>query len=201
MRKHVIPKLFSFCNYDEESQNSRVDQYEYFRTSKCKLLVVGDKPVCSLCTKHSLDVTYEHNRKKARNNVPAKLNAPISSTDPERLKLTIQGQRLKCQQLQGQIDFMKQSLENNSKPVDSQLNDDFVSLFSGCDQKTVPPFMKLFWEEQQKYIKSSSYSSVRYHPMIIKFCLSLAAKSSSAYSDLRYDSKNDTGVLVLQYLV
>ena len=44
------------------------------------------------------------------------------------------------------------------------------------------------------------YSIVRYHPMIIKFCLSLAAKSSSAYSDLRYDSKNDTGVLVLPSL-
>ena len=28
------------------------------------------------------------------------------------------------------------------------------------------------------------------HPMIIKYCLNLAAKSSSTYSDLRYDSKN-----------
>ena len=62
---------------------------------------------------------------------------------------------------------MKQSLKIHSKPVDPELNDDFVSLLSGCDQKTVPPFMKLFWEEQQKYIKSSSHSSVRYHPMVI----------------------------------
>ena len=57
--------------------------------------------------------------------------------------------------------------------------------------------MKLIWEEQQKYIKSSSYSSARYHPMIIRFCLSLAAKSPSALSDLRYDGKTNTGVLVL----
>ena len=59
-------------------------------------------------------------------------------------------------------------------------------LVRGCDQEHVPPFMKLFWEEQQKYLSSSSSSSIRYHPMIIKYCLSLAAKSSSAYSDLRY---------------
>ena len=33
--------------------------------------------------------------------------------------------------------------------------------------------------------------------MIIKYCLSLAAKSSSAYSDLRYNSRTGSGVLIL----
>ena len=60
--------------------------------------------------------------------------------------------------------------------------------------------MKLFWGEQQKYIQASSSSSIRYHPMVIKFCLNLAAKSSSAYSDLRYDSKTGNGILVLPSL-
>ena len=69
-------------------------------------------------------------------------------------------------------------------------------LVRGCDQEHVPPFMKLFWEEQQKYLSSSSSSSIRYHPMIIKYCLSLAAKSS-AYSDLRYNSRTGSGVLIL----
>ena len=36
--------------------------------------------------------------------------------------------------------------------------------------------------------------------MIIKFCLNLAAKSSSAYEDLRYDNETGTGVLVLSSL-
>ena len=49
-------------------------------------------------------------------------------------------------------------------------------LVRGCDQELV-------------YLPSSSSSSIRYHPMIIKYCLSLAAKSSSAYSDLRYNSR------------
>ena len=57
--------------------------------------------------------------------------------------------------------------------------------------------MKHFWEEQQKYLHASSPNSVRYHPMIIKICLNLTAKSSSTYSDLRYDS---FGVLVLPSL-
>ena len=36
--------------------------------------------------------------------------------------------------------------------------------------------------------------------MIIKYCLNLAAKSSSVYSDLRYDSKTGNGILVLPSL-
>ena len=60
--------------------------------------------------------------------------------------------------------------------------------------------MKLFWEEQQKYISSSSPTSIRYHPMIIKFCLNLAAKSLSTYKDQQYYSTTRTGILVLPSL-
>ena len=60
--------------------------------------------------------------------------------------------------------------------------------------------MKLLSEEQQKCISSSSPTSIRYHPMIIKFYLNLAAKSSSAYKDLPYDSRTGTGILVLSSL-
>ena len=95
---------------------------------------------------------------------------------------------------------MKTALELNSEKVSPELVADFVSLFPGCDQKDAPPFMKLFWEEQQKYLQSSSKSSIRYHPMIIKYCLNLAANSSSIYSDLRYDSKTGSSILVLPSL-
>ena len=85
---------------------------------------------------------------------------------------------------------MKKSVQNSV----------LILFLSGSDQKDVPPFMKLFWEEQQKYVQSSSKSSIRYHPMIIKYCLNLAAKSSSTYSDLRYDSKTGSGILALPSL-
>ena len=56
--------------------------------------------------------------------------------------------------------------------------------------------MKLFWEEQQKYL-SSSKTSVRYHPMIIRYCLGLAAKSPSVYDEIRYDEKTNSGFVIL----
>ena len=44
--------------------------------------------------------------------------------------------------------------------------------------------MKLFWREQKKYL-SINTKTRKYHPMIIRFCLSLATKSPSAYDELR----------------
>ena len=59
------------------------------------------------------------------------------------------------------------------------------------------PFMKFFWEEQQKYLKSSS-KGIRYHSVIIRCCLSLASsKSAAAYDEIQYDAKKGTGFVIL----
>ena len=45
------------------------------------------------------------------------------------------------------------------------------------------PFMKLMWEEQKQALQKQKVS--RCHPRFIRFCLSLASKSASAYDELR----------------
>ena len=67
---------------------------------------------------------------------------------------------------------------------------------AGADQRDIPPLMKFFSEDQQKHIKCL-FRGIRYHPMIIRFCLSLATKLASAYDDIRYDEKSGTGIFVL----
>ena len=74
-----------------------------------------------------------------------------------------------------------------------------MTLFQLCQMlinSKIPPFMKYFWKEQQKYL-SSSKTGVRYHPVIIRYCLGLAAKSPSFYDDIRYGENNNTGFLML----
>jgi hypothetical protein len=53
------------------------------------------------------------------------------------------------------------------------------------------PHMKFFWEHQMKLLQTSKMGR-RYHPQIIRFALSLHAKSASAYCELR-----DSGALIL----
>ena len=72
-----------------------------------------------------------------------------------------------------------------------------MKIFSdNLDKHNIPPFMKLFWQEQQKYLTSSK-KGIRCHPMVIRYCLNLSAKSPAAYEELRYDEGQGTGVLIL----
>ena len=42
-----------------------------------------------------------------------------------------------------------------------------LEILCGAEKSNITPFMKIFWDEQQKYM-SSSNKGVRYHPMIIR---------------------------------
>ena len=78
---------------------------------------------------------------------------------------------------------MRTELQKTNIEVVHELSNDFASILKGAGSK-VTPFMNLFWQQQKKLF-SSSPNGVRYHPMIIRFCLSLAAKSPSYYEELR----------------
>ena len=78
---------------------------------------------------------------------------------------------------------MKQEIENKYVPSDKEISENISKIMAkNLDQTT--PFMKLFWDQQQKFF-SSQKKVLCYHPMRIRFSLSLAAKSASAYDELR----------------
>ena len=78
---------------------------------------------------------------------------------------------------------MKAELHTSSIELDNELGNDLTKIFE-CSAKNVKPFMSLFWQQQEKLFQSSP-TAVRFHPMIIQFCLSLTAKSPSCYKELR----------------
>ena len=92
------------------------------------------------------------NWKRNKLTSPSRLKAPISLTSSTRLKLAMQQERLKCKQLEVEILKMKTEIEKASKPAEKNLNEDLCKIFSNVDNSKIPPFMKLFWKEQQKYI-------------------------------------------------
>ena len=195
-QKHCVPKSFDYFTY-QTSAKAKLHQVEFNRSQSCSLLVPDVTQPCRNCKCLNVRVMSEINRKKVNLEAPVKLKAPIKFTSSEKVKLTLQQHRLENIQLHSQIDKMKSALENCSQKFNPELNNDLISIFSGTDQQKIPPFMKLFWKEQQRYLKCSTSSTIRYHPIIIKYCLSLVAKSQSAYTDLRYDSKTGSGVLIL----
>ena len=85
---------------------------------------------------------------------------------------------------------MRAEPQKSSIAINNDLNNDFMQILASADTK-ITPFIKLFWEEKRRLFNGSS-SGLRYHPMIVRFCLSLAAESPSCFEELR-----NSGVLVL----
>ena len=191
--QHCVPKKFVL--FPEEDSSSPLCQTVYYRSSNCRTLT-DDVPQCQSCKERESTEVVLLERKKKTLQTPAKLKAPLSKTSTERIKLAMQAYRIENKELQDQIVKMKEAIASSSVPIDKEFSDDFVSIIKGTDPKKIPPFMKLFWEEQQKYLQSSK-SGIRYHPMVIKFCLLLASKSPAAYEALRFNEKSQSGVLVL----
>ena len=188
--KHCIPKKVEAT----DTCISPLHQTEFNRALSCQILTATDQ--CNDCTSCQGKVAKAAKRKRGNLTIPAKLNAPISQTSTERVKLTLQEYRAENRALKAQIEEIRQELETSAVPVSQDLSKDLTDIMSGIDQEKIPPFMRLFWEEQQNYL-SSSKTGIRYHPMVIKFFLGLAAKSASAYDEIRYDEKKQTGILIL----
>eukprot|EP00794_Sanderia_malayensis_P013602 gene13602-15013_t len=155
----------------------------YWRSKGCWIMCKKEVSVCTSCTDYLMCAKNSSKVKARRLSKPAHINPPVSKTDPERLKLTLQHQRLRCAELQRELKEMQDELTKTNIQVDHELSNDFTSILNNADSE-IAPFMNLFWQQQKKLFSSTS-TGVRYHPMIIRFCLSLAAKSPSCYEELR----------------
>jgi hypothetical protein len=83
---------------------------------------------------------------------------------------------------------MKLEVEHKSVAVAQDLSHDLLSIISESSDK-MTPFIKLFWEQQKKVPRSAQ--GRRYHPTIIRWCISIAAKSASAHDELRDTFKDN----------
>ena len=88
--------------------------------------------------------------------VPAKSKASRLKLSNERVKVTLQHYRIENKALESKVDELQLELERSSMKVNAEFSEDLVSIVSKTDQCTMSPFMKFFWEEQQKYLESLS---------------------------------------------
>ena len=59
---------------------------------------------------------------------------------------------------------LKEKISKASAPASADLSNDFKSIIFETDYRKISPFMRLFCEDQQKYLQSSQ-SNATYHPM------------------------------------
>jgi len=178
---HVIPKSVDPFFVNDDDDDSSIPHQEYWRTHGCAVLFGHGEQCCS-CHQYSQKSELSHKAKQKKLAEPAHLFSPVSQTAPERIKLTLQMQRFRCAELEQKLEEMKLEIQKSSVEIDHQLSQDITSILGKSD-KNITPFMDLFWQQQKKLLTRSS-TGVRYHPMVIRYCLSLATKSPACYEEL-----------------
>ena len=89
--KHSVPRVCDPLFNEDISFKS----YEVHRHKDCYILVESST-ICSSCESIQKSNFKVLAAKEKRLRTPAKRKAPVSSTAPERIKLTLQSQRLQC---------------------------------------------------------------------------------------------------------
>ena len=188
--------LIAYREGDFMAQCGNVRYSGTLRHVDCRMLVFGAR--CSNCQ----EIRSILRKRGARNKQPQGTQ-PTSKTYP-----ALEDQRLKLKQLQQDKRRLSRRLTAMSSKVSSlefslrqlivregevfyhQQNSDIESLVEDSVsefEKAFPAdsFQRCFWEEQLRYNRLSDKKGMRWHPLIIRWCLYIRSKSSKAYDGLR----------------
>ena len=144
---HVIPLEVDI------NQPNPIHVKEVQRSKKCVVLyfdsTLNHCPVC----KEAIKKQQLKDKRFAKNiKTPAKPNAPLSNTHPEKVKLGLINERIKCLQLEKDIARMKSEIKLSGIPLSPDLSNDVVKIMNENQSKFMP-FVKLFWEQQKAALK------------------------------------------------
>ena len=165
------------------------------RPVKCELLVRSGK--CAVCKKYRNTLRVISNRYKSRSLQNLSDSSSHSNfkclTTPEKkarmtnLKKRAHNAEKEVKKLQAKIQQLTDKCGEN---VDKQLHNDLVSVMKENSKHVseVYPegtFANVFWNEQLKAALVKDSRQMRWHPLIIRWCLNLKLLSSSAYHATR----------------
>ena len=171
------------------------------RSADCEMIVHEVK--CDACKAYRPNLRSLRSRRKQQINVtPTKRTNAVSRVNFRYLNTPEKVARMSSCSTEAKVakkevkrlkERLKALAEKEGICADNDLHSDLTETIGGQSdevRKAFPPgtFARLFWEQQIEALKSTDRRQVRWHPMIIKWCLSMKLRSSSSYNALRNSS-------------
>ena len=172
--------------------------FSTIRHSSCEL-VLGEKAGirCKKCEHHRKSLNSmlnRHQRESASDRVKPSSHTNFSKlSTPEkidRLHNMHQATHQMKQQLERVKQRISQAIEKDGIVVDEATHSDLKTIVNESAKKATDlfpdgSFQQLFWEQQQQASSVKDSRSMRWHPLMIKWCIYLRHLSSGAYEALR----------------
>ena len=165
------------------------------RSTQCELLVNGVK--CDTCKRYRSVLRSMHSRSQKQD---SEKNSRVSSHTNYRYLKTPE-RRSRMRQLKADLDQSKREIEilkskiqrlqeEHGVNIDKPLETDLEKIMEESTSKVHelhPPgsFLRLFWDHQVQATRIKDRRQLRWHPMIVKWCLNLKLMSGRTYNALR----------------
>ena len=183
-------------NFEVECDGERFDST--IRETKCKLLVGGRYDRCSECVKHRnyLRVVRNRQTKKSCDNK----NYTSSDSHVSYRYLSSEQKTERLQSLHKELKYTKQLLKQMHSKLehainkeghilDPEMNNYMSEILQNSEYfaNELPEgsFRRLFWQQQFQALSCKNPRQIRWHPTMIKWCLNVKLRSTSAYKAMR----------------
>ena len=171
------------------------------RHNKCDLVILDDIR-CSACKGQRKALHAIYTRISKRGAEKEKRTSPSSHvnychlTKPEknerisRLHDTARVAKQRIGRLEARL---KKEIDDMGEVIDKDTHQELHSIMSDHESlvhQSFPPdyFGRLFWDQQSKALQAKTASAMRWHPLMIKWCLYLRHLSGSGYEALQKSS-------------
>lgn len=208
-------KTFVLSNYREgnfEAVTANGEQYHStIRSTSCELLteskdilIFGINPTkkekCKNCKQYGYALTKRMKRIKERNfkvnqRKFSHTNFKHKDITREELCLKLKEQKEEINDLTHKVWKLKRQFDNSTRKdgfkVNEHANAELKSLMASCSDEFKRGFpdtnsrQRLFLEQQELFASKVDNCGMRWHPMIIKWCLFLRQKSQAAYAAMK----------------
>ena len=168
------------------------------RTSECELLVIDTscnnckQYRCTLRSLYSKSICQSKSERDKHTAVSSHTNyrylkGPQHKERMSKLKAELNSKRKEVERLKA---YVKEVNEKHGISIDTEIEQDLENIMKEHSsivekQYSKDSFHYLFWNEQLKHLKLKNKRQIRWHPMMIRWCLSLKLLSSASYNALR----------------
>ena len=171
-------------------QNFNLESWNDFSTIRHRdcFLLVKDKLRCDVCSKYRANLNVLRGRIQKESNKSQFTNDRYLSKDELLQKLKdLELEKKKSYQ---KISGLTHAIRNNIKEHGICADEETYNIVKEAMEKEMCPFAKdspqfLLWEQQKLQSSLKNSKAMSWHPLIIRWCLSIYLKSPSTYKHLR----------------
>ncbi|XP_057290356.1 uncharacterized protein LOC130613056 [Hydractinia symbiolongicarpus] len=173
------------------------DNFKTIRHTNCHFLAEKPSSVCSMCNSFKPTVKKVRSRRKSDDSVLDSSHTNIRYLSREELEeryRNTQGEKQRAIKKVAQLSsWVRKITEKECIHVDDEQHEFIKNIV--CNEETCPEIPEgspqwLLWEQQKEMASKSSPNGMRWHPLIIRWCLSLYHHSPAAYKHLRNPNLN-----------